>query len=354
MIKRIRDFVTVIICFGICAALCVKFRDISAATVNAAGMCVKIIIPSLFPFFVISDVLMSRLNFSRGGIFARLARSIFNLPPCALPVLAIGIISGYPVGAAAAVRLYENGEISKPDAEHLICFCNNSGPLFLICSVGCGMFGSLQIGIMLYGIHVFTALCAAVIGGRLYTVSGGTVLTPRKRFSMAEAVENAFSKCVKITGFVIFFAIAAEFALGAANRLPLISSSPFLRCGAISLLEMTNGISRSAALLPLDEALCLTSFAAAWSGISVLLQVKSVTKNLLSTKKYVRYKFFSGLGAAAVTSSIFKIGRTEFSLGFPSLGEATAICMTVLCAVMIFYTYAKKEKRRRKSDISQS
>lgn len=350
MIKRAKDFLVIMLCFGACAALCAQFQSVSAATVNAVDMCIKIIIPSLFPFFVISDVLMSRMNFSPRGICARISKKVFNLPPCALPVLAIGLISGYPVGAAAVCSLYENGTISKTDAEHLICFTNNSGPLFLICSVGCGMYGSLQIGLLLYGIHIFTALCTAIIAGRLYTVHGsGSPFSARRKFSLAESVETAFVKCIKIIGFVVFFAIITEFFSQAADGVPITKNSLFLRAAVISALEMTNGISRAAAQLPLGDALCLTSFAAAWSGVSVLFQVKSVTKNMLSTKKYVRYKFFSALGAAVVTSSIFKIGKTEFTLGFCGADEVAAVCAAVLCAAIIFGAYIKKKRDAAKT-----
>lgn len=350
MIKKAKDFLTITLCLAACGALCAQFQTVSAATVNAVGMCVKIIIPSLFPFFVISDALMSRLNFPQNGICAHLARKIFNLPPCALPALAIGLISGYPVGAAAACSLYENGTISKTDAEQLICFTNNSGPLFLICSVGCGMYGSLQIGLMLYGIHIFTALCTAVIAGRLYTVrERGGALSPQRKFTLAESVENSFMKCIKIIGFVVFFAIITEFLSQAAGGVPIMRNSVFLRAAVISMLEMTNGISRAAAQLPLGDALCLTSFAAAWSGVSVLFQVKSVTKNMLSTKKYVRYKFFSALGATALTSSIFKIGKTEFTLGFCGADEVAAVCAAVLCAAIILGAYTGRKKLSAKS-----
>lgn len=349
MKKKLKDFFVIILCLSACALLCIKFETVSYAVVSALKLCAKTIIPSLFPFFVISDMLISCLNFDEKSFSARIVLKIFNLPPCAVSAFVLGLISGYPVGASVVMRLYENDLISKDDAEHLICLTNNSGPLFLICSVGCGMFGSMQIGIMLYAVHVFTALCMALVAGRLHTVHGRSAKAFYTHFNLAKSVERGFMQCIKITGFVVFFAIVNEFVLKIADFIPLANKSPFAHACLLSVFEMTNAVSRAAAILPLGNALCLTSFAAAWSGLSVLFQVKAVTKNVLSVKKYVKYKFFSGLAAAAITASILKIGKNEFEIGFAYIGHCAAVIPFALCIIISIVYCAKKRCRKTTS-----
>lgn len=50
--------------------------------------------------------------------------------------LAMGITSGYPVGAKVASDLYKDNLCSKIEAERLIAFTNSSGPLFVIGAIG--------------------------------------------------------------------------------------------------------------------------------------------------------------------------------------------------------------------------
>ncbi len=47
----------------------------------------------------------------------------------------MGIISGYPVGASIVTEFRNSGECSKAEAERLLSFTNNSGPLFIIGTV---------------------------------------------------------------------------------------------------------------------------------------------------------------------------------------------------------------------------
>ncbi len=57
----------------------------------------------------------------------------------------MGIISGYPVGAKIVTEFRKNGDCSRAEAERLLAFTNNSGPLFIIGTVGISMFGNTLI-----------------------------------------------------------------------------------------------------------------------------------------------------------------------------------------------------------------
>ena len=61
----------------------------------------------------------------------------------------MGIISGYPVGAKIVNKFIEDGTCTKQEAERMLAFTNNSGPLFIIGTVGISLFGDTTIGIIL-------------------------------------------------------------------------------------------------------------------------------------------------------------------------------------------------------------
>jgi len=80
-----------------------------------------------------------------------------------IAALILGIISGYPVGAKTVANLKENGLCSDIEAERLIAFTNNSGPLFIIGTVGLGIFLDVKIGFLLLLIHILASLTVGFI-----------------------------------------------------------------------------------------------------------------------------------------------------------------------------------------------
>ena len=75
----------------------------------------------------------------------------------------MGLISGYPVGAKVAANLRDKDICSKEECERLLSFTNNSGPLFIIGTVGITMFGSTEIGILLFITHLLASLTVGIL-----------------------------------------------------------------------------------------------------------------------------------------------------------------------------------------------
>lgn len=94
------------------------------------------VIPSLFPFFIATELLnYTNLAQALGKMLNKIMRPLFNVSGEGAYALIMGIISGYPVGAKIVLDLYQNGKCSKDEAERLLAFTNNSGPLFIIGTV---------------------------------------------------------------------------------------------------------------------------------------------------------------------------------------------------------------------------
>ena len=77
----------------------------------------------------------------------------------------MGIISGYPVGAKIVNKFVEEGTCTKSEAERMLAFTNNSGPLFIIGTVGISLFGDTKIGIILFITHILACLTVGLIFG---------------------------------------------------------------------------------------------------------------------------------------------------------------------------------------------
>ena len=274
------------------------------ACINAAhsaiSLCLDAIIPSLFPFFICSNLLIS-LGAAKylSRCFTPFTKSLFGVSGSgALPVV-LGIISGYPVGASCTAQLYSTGNCTKAEAHRLLAFCNNSGPLFILGAVGIGMFKSQQIGILLYSSHILSALIVGMIFKHYGTDSQTLSLppsspdTPSTVFSeISNALSDAISSILKVCGFVILFAVFT-------SVLPTYKGHEFI----YAITEITGGIK---ALINVNQLgnflLPVISFFLAFSGISVMMQVAGIViPHGLSLKTYTLGKLLQGLFSFAIT-----------------------------------------------------
>lgn len=113
------------------------------AAKNGLNLWANSVVPSLLPFFIATEVL-SHTNIIHiiGKLLNKFMRPIFNIPGEGAYAFLIGLISGYPVGAKIVTKLRQDGLCSKSEGERMLAFSNNSGPLFIVGTVGIGLFGS--------------------------------------------------------------------------------------------------------------------------------------------------------------------------------------------------------------------
>ena len=217
---KIRDrlpLLAVLCCFSALLLL----PEVSAqAARDAMLLCAQTLIPSLFPFFVLSSLLIAcGASELLSALLSPLMRPLFGLSGTGAAALALGLCGGYPVGARTAAELVENGALSQEEGERLLAFCNNAGPGFLLGVCGAGVFSSSRAGAALYLIHVAAALCAGLLTCRaLPPVPHGTY--PHKSAkaqhlstAFPAAVQNALTGCLNVSAFVVFFTVLARLLL---------------------------------------------------------------------------------------------------------------------------------------------
>ncbi|MBR2500231.1 MAG: hypothetical protein IKB60_04040 [Clostridia bacterium] len=300
----------IIMFFMLVLSLCGKVT-IPAAR-DTLLLCAENIIPSLFPFFVMSSILIkSGFAKAAGRFFSYIMKPLFSASGQSAIAFIIGIISGYPMGAKTVSELYRTGAIPKSEAERLLPFCNNSGPLFVIGAVGTGFLGRADIGLFLYLIH----LSSAVITGfflRFFSDDKACVCnTYREKrntesFGMifSESVKSAVNSVLFVCGFVVFFAtLSAPFT----RLLPENSLISVLIKG---FLEVTIGIKDALFLTDGKIKLCLISALLGFGGICVLLQVMGIAKESgLGIKYYFWGKLFQGVSSAFLCNIFY--GKIE-------------------------------------------
>ena len=131
---------------------------------NGLVVWATVVLPALLPFMFFTKTLT---ELGVADILAtkfKLFPKIFKVPSVAIYVFILSILSGYPVGAKIVADLYENGSITKEEAYKITTFTSNSGPMFILGSVGIGMLASKKLGIIILISHILGAL----INGLLY------------------------------------------------------------------------------------------------------------------------------------------------------------------------------------------
>ena len=149
----------------LCATLSLMLypQDSMSAAREGLMLCYNVIIPSLFPFFVLSALVV---DLGLAGYIGRalegFMRPLFNVPGACASAFVLGFVGGYPVGARTALSLYQKGMCTKTEAERLLSFCNNSGPAFILGVVGAGVFASSRVGVLLYLAHAAASICVGL------------------------------------------------------------------------------------------------------------------------------------------------------------------------------------------------
>lgn len=179
------------------------------------------VVPSLFPFFVATELLMHTNIISQlGTFFNSFMKPFFNIRGEGAFALIMGIISGYPIGAKIASSFRKNNICSKEECERLLSFTNNSGPLFIIGTVGILMFKNTSVGILLFITHILACITVGIIfrfwkihENSFNYIQNTNYVTYNKKtasFSnlgeiLAESISSSISTIFIIGGFVVIF-----------------------------------------------------------------------------------------------------------------------------------------------------
>ncbi|MCL1878160.1 MAG: sporulation integral membrane protein YlbJ, partial [Defluviitaleaceae bacterium] len=122
------------------------------------------VLPALLPFMIATNMLvLSGFAQIFAKLFSPVMQKLFRLPGAAGFAFFAGITSGYPVGAKTVADLRRTEQISARDAQHLLAFCNNAGPIFILGVVGAGMFQSVHVGHILLAAHVISAIFVGIL-----------------------------------------------------------------------------------------------------------------------------------------------------------------------------------------------
>ena len=266
-------------------------------TNNAIEIWAKVLLPALFPFFIFTRLLTSIGCVQNASlIFKNSTYKLYKTPPISGYAFFISILSGYPVGSKLVSDLYESGQISKLEAKKTLTFTSNSGPMFILGSVGIGMLKNQKIGFIL----LFSHILGAIFNGLLYrNIKGENTYKKSRNFStnsgdLTLSVNNSITSILTVGGMVVVAFIIIEILNSFNIFFPIIfilskiGLNQNITTGIIDgFFEITKGCLSVCSLdiIPILKTTIL-SFIISFGGLCTTLQA------MVFLQEITTYKFF--------------------------------------------------------------
>lgn len=260
------------------------------------------LLPSLLPFMILSQLLIltNGANYCSSFLYPPLHK-IFGCSREGSFALVIGFLCGFPMGAKTLSDLRHNNRISKQEGDYLLGFCNNFSPMFVLSYLGPNLqIPQWKILLIVFGSPLLWGLLSRFFY-RSFSHNTKSLTNPPLTFSFSmidQTIMSSFSAITKLGGYLILFGIFTKMV----TALPTVT---ILKSHLISLTEITNGISFTAALpfRPKTKALILLP-GLCLGGLSGLAQTKSMISETDLSLAYYAFSrlttFFLSLMAALV------------------------------------------------------
>lgn len=310
-----RIFLTVLILLSITLFI-INPSSCMQATSNGLKVWMLNVVPALFPFFILTRILTA-INQTSIPALDKFTTKCFRTQNAGL-VYFLSLLSGYPIGAKMISNYYELGAIDKSSAIKMFSFCSTSGPMFIIGTIGIGVFRSAKVGYILLIGHII----GSFLNGLLYrgkTTPINQFTTSPSNTSINDIMYDSIISILLVGGYIVFASVVIQL-LSISNILPIIANLickipcfnyttvySFL-CG---LIEITNGlIGLGLCSVGLPIKIILASITIAFSGICIMLQS---------------------------TAFLNKIGIKKSTMLFQKLSQALFTGLTTTALVLIIY-----------------
>jgi len=239
-------------------------------------------IPSLFPFMVLSEVIV------RSGVgermtrpLCRVIRPVLGLNEAAGSALLLGFLCGFPVGSRAAAGYYRAGRLTARQFVHVVCMCNVPSSAFLVSAVGLCLFGTESMGWTLVLVSLIAALGVGALfrfllpktGNwtrcRLPATSGDAVDGPLLPASIASAAGGMLQVCATVLLFCTLMGVLSHLC-------QVLVLGGVWRAIMAGVLELSTGVCAAAGLNSATLSPVLCAAMVGWAGLSVHCQIFAV------------------------------------------------------------------------------
>lgn len=303
----------------------------AASAKEGIDLCLRTVIPSLFPFFVLSAILNSYL-LGKSNLLLRPFGRICGIPDGGESLLLLGYITGYPVGAQLITQAYKEKTLTADTAQRMLGFCNNAGPAFIFGMLS-PIFTDKRVPWLLWGIHI----ASSIIVGCLLPHIDHSICTMRRisPISLGKALHNALYNIATVCGWVVLFRIL----LGYCNRWFLWRVPYTIQVIISGALELANGCVLLRSIPSTGLKFIIASGFLAFGGVCIGMQTRSVTQEL-GTGYY-----FPGKILQTMLSILFSTFMQQLLFRDTDIHEEayTTICLMIVGIILMICILHRKK-----------
>ncbi|MCR6515360.1 sporulation integral membrane protein YlbJ [Clostridium sp. LY3-2] len=355
LLKNIKINKNIIFCIFITILIIIFSLNIEnslEACIEGIKLCFKSIIPTIFTFSVICNLL---ILYDGIEIYSRILGPIICRPlglskACAFPIAA-SMLCGYPLGAKYSTDLYSLGHINFKEYNRLLKIASNAGPIFIIGAIGASLLNNISYGYFLLISNYFSLFLIGLFTrpkNFKYTYTKQEKVIYRKvNFgrAMDTAINNSIKTTVTVSGYVVAFSVFisffknSDFIINIFNKIEsfLNLKENILYSFFLGSIEMTNGCNiASNSNFDIHLKLGLISFFLAFSGLSIIAQTSSFTsKYNIKTFKFLCSKLIQGIISFIISFSLSKFVFISEEVFSGKLEKATSIYNLIPVALII-------------------
>lgn len=323
-------------------------ENLSIGVRRGLSLCSKSIIPSLFPFMALSVFICKSAAADFISLLFYPIIKIFRLPEKCGGILLAAAIGGYPAGAKCINDAVCDGIISKSDGERMLTFCVNSGPPFLISTVGGIILGSKKAGLLILVSQLFSCIITAFLtslgkkSNRFISLRLKNTVQKSTSLCIVESVTAAAESCFRMCAFIVISCGVLEILKQGYFFSHIVHSSEVTAVFS-GIFEVSAGciackdISGNAAII-------IAGGITAFSGISVMLQVAAVTEeSKISLIPFILSRPINAIFSSAIlwlliscsnpSTTVFSVYGSNVEAVF---SESAPVAVSLLCMAALF------------------
>lgn len=271
------------------------------------------IFPSLFPFFLLSELLI-QYGFVEflGELLKPVMNRIFRISNQAAFIFVMSIISGFPSNAKYTKALLEEHKINDKEATKILTFTHFSNPLFILGTVSITFLGNREVGFLILFCHYITNLILGLLFRNYYpspktdcrvsirkAITNMTLARQKKKVSFPLILTNALNHTIQTLLFIL--GVTTTFLIITTLINQHITLSTFHQSILNGFFEMTQGLKYVSLLnIPLKIKGILTVMILSFGGLSVHMQLIGI----LSKSKIRYFPYFTARVLHATIASL--------------------------------------------------
>lgn len=294
--KKYSNLIIVILSFITLILIILNKTLISKTIITSFSIWFNTLVPSMFPMFILSDILIN-YNFTEyiPKKLINIISKLFNISNNAVLIVLLSMISGFPTNAINIKNAFDKGMISKSEAEHLLLFNHFANPLFVLETIGIFYLNNNKYGIIILISHILSNIIIGILFRHKNKYSINNYISKNNKSQnfgnvISTSIKKSIDSLFMVSGTITLFLILSTLIINIFNL------NTYLSLFVQGILEMTMSIA-NLSILNISNTIkvVIATSIISFGGLSIHLQVFSVLDEKINYRNYFIGRIYQAL-----------------------------------------------------------